>query len=133
LAESSSFPLTRTGHHRSRTLCPLAVCLGGIITLVHNQILWAVIVLSTQVRLEDRLGSIGVSLLGIEGGPRHVWHHGVATTKGVLCIAEGVVLRSGLGEPDITPIATEVTRLEGVGYILLDDDGATSGVDEPRS
>ena len=58
-------------------------------------------------------------------------NHGVASTPWVLGVAERVVLGRGLGEPDITTVSTEVTRLESISNILLDDDGATSGVDEP--
>jgi hypothetical protein len=62
-----------------------------------------------------------------------VGHHGVAAAEGVLGVAEDVVLGSGLGEPDVTTVAAEVAALEGVGDVLLDDDGATGGVDEPRA
>ena len=58
-------------------------------------------------------------------------NHGVASTPWVLGIAERVVLGGGLGEPDITTVSTEVTRLECVGDIFLDDDGTAGGVDEP--
>jgi hypothetical protein len=44
-----------------------------------------------------------------------------------------VVLGGGLREPDITTVSAEVAGLEGGGDILLDDDGTTGGVDEPRS
>jgi hypothetical protein len=42
-----------------------------------------------------------------------------------------VVLGSGLGEPDITTVSTEVTVLERLGNILLDDDGTTGSVNQP--
>jgi hypothetical protein len=60
-----------------------------------------------------------------------VRHHGVAASPGVLRSAERVVLGSGLREPDVTTVATELARLERLGDILLDDDGTTGGVDEP--
>jgi hypothetical protein len=44
-----------------------------------------------------------------------------------------VVDGGGLREPDITTVACEVARLEGLGDVLLDDDGTTSGVDEVRA
>lgn len=59
--------------------------------------------------------------------------HGVAATEGVLGVAQRVVLGGGLGEPDITTVAAEVARLEGVSNVLLDDNGTTSSVDEPRA
>ena len=58
-------------------------------------------------------------------------NHGVASTEGVLCIAERVVLRRGLREPDITTVATELARLKGLSDILLDDNSTTSSVDQP--
>lgn len=42
-----------------------------------------------------------------------------------------MVLGCGLGEPDVTAVAAELARLEGVGDVFLDDDGAAGGVDEP--
>lgn len=60
-------------------------------------------------------------------------NHGVASAPGVLGIAERVVLGCGLGEPDITAITTELSRLESFGNILLDDDSAAGSVDEPRA
>lgn len=95
-----------------------------------NQILRAVVVLASEVAGKNSLGTIGVTLLGIERSTRHVRNHGVTATEGVLGSAQDVVARGGLGEPDITTVAGEVTRLEGSGDILLDDDGATGGVDE---
>ena len=59
-------------------------------------------------------------------------HHGVAAAPvGVLGGAERVVGGCGLGEPDVTAVAAELATLEGLGNILLDDDGTTGGVDEP--
>ena len=57
-------------------------------------------------------------------------NHGIAATPGVLGVAERVVLGGGLGEPDVAAVAGEVARLEGVGDVLLDDDGAAGGIDE---
>ena len=44
-----------------------------------------------------------------------------------------MVLGSGLREPDITSVSPELAGLERIGNILLDDDGTTGGVDEPRA
>lgn len=60
-------------------------------------------------------------------------HHSVATAPRVLGVAERVVLRSGLGEPDVSAVAAQVAGLDGLGNVLLDDDGATGSVDEPRA
>jgi hypothetical protein len=60
-----------------------------------------------------------------------VGNHGVASAPWVLGISERVVLGCWLGEPDVTAVATEVAGLEGIGDVLLDDDGATGRVDEP--
>lgn len=64
--------------------------------------------LSAQVAFQDSLGSIGVSLLSIKRGTRHVWNHGISTAEWVLCVAERVILWCWLREPDITTIAAEV-------------------------
>jgi hypothetical protein len=42
-----------------------------------------------------------------------------------------VILGSGLREPDVTAVTTELAGLERLGDVLLDDDGTTGGVDEP--
>jgi len=59
--------------------------------------------------------------------------HGVAATPWVLGVAERVVLGGGLGEPDITTVSTEVAVLERLGNILLDHNGTTGSVDQPRA
>lgn len=59
-------------------------------------------------------------------------YHGVpAAPGGVRRVAERVVLWCWLREPNVTTVATELAGLEGLGDILLDDDGTTGGVDEP--
>jgi hypothetical protein len=45
--------------------------------------------------------------------------------------AERVVLGGGLGEPDVTAVAAKLAGGEGLGDILLVDDGTAGGVDEP--
>jgi hypothetical protein len=42
-----------------------------------------------------------------------------------------VVLGRGLGEPDVAAVAAELAGGESLGDVLLDDDGAAGGVDEP--
>lgn len=115
------------------SLFALAVGLGGIVTLVDDQVLWTVVVLTGQVAGEDGLGALGVALLGVERGTGHVGNHGVAAAEGVLGSAQDVVAGSGLGEPDIATVAGKVAGLESLSDVLLDDDGATGGVDEVRA
>ena len=118
---------------RATSLRTLTIRLGSVISVVDNQVLRSVIVLSAQVALQDALGAIGVSLLRIERGTGHVRHHGVSAAEGVLGVAERVVLGCWLREPDVTAVAAEVAGLEGLGDVFLDDDGATGGVNEPRA
>lgn len=111
----------------------LAVRLGGVVTTRDDQVLGAVVELACQVRLENVLGAVSVALLRVQRGTGHVGHHGVAAAEGVLGVAQRVVLGRGLGEPDVTTVATELTGLESLGNVLLDDNGTASSVDEPRA
>jgi len=112
-------------------LLTLAICLCGIVTLVDDQIRRLVVLAATEVAVQDSLGTICVSLLGIQTGTGHVGNHGVSSTVWVLDRAEWVFLRCWLWEPHITTIAAQLTRLDGLGDVLLDDDGATGSVNEP--
>lgn len=114
-------------------LVALTVGLGNVVTAVDDEVLGAVVVAAGEVALEDGLGTVGVADLGIDGGTGHVRNHGVAAAPGALDSTQRVVGGGGLREPDITTVAAEVARLDGLGDILLDDDGTTSGVDEPRA
>lgn len=98
-----------------------------------DQVLRSVVMLASEVAGKDSLGTVGIALLGIERGTGHVRDHGITATEGVHGGTQRVVAGSGLGEPDITTIASKVARLEGLGNILLDDNGTTSGVDEVRA
>lgn len=115
------------------SLLALTVGLGGIVTLVDDQVLRTVVLTAGEVAVENVLGTFGVADLSIDGGTGHVGNHSVTATPGVLGVAERVILGGGLGEPDITTVSTEVARLEGLGDILLDNDGTTGGVDEPST
>jgi len=112
-------------------LLPLAISLGGIVTLVHDEIFRSVIFAAREVALQDGLGACGISFLGIDGGTGHVGDHGIAASPWVLCISEWVVFGCRLREPNVASVAVELAGLEGLGDILLDNDGATGGVDEP--
>lgn len=115
----------------SLSLVALAVCLCDVVAILDDEILRPVVVLAGEVAGENGLGAIGVALLRIQRGTRDMGNHGVAATPGVLSVAQRVVLGGGLGEPDITTVALEVAGLQGVSDVLLDDDSATSRVDEP--
>jgi hypothetical protein len=115
-------------------LGPLAVSLGGVVTLVNNEVLGPVVLLLGEVGLEDSLGASGVAGLGVERGTRHVGNGGVSGGAAPVLVgggAERVVGGRGLGEPDIAAIAAELAGGESLGDVLLDDDGAAGGVDEP--
>ena len=58
-------------------------------------------------------------------------HHRVTAAHGILSITKRVVFRRWLWEPDVASVATEMARLERFGNILLHNDGATGGIDEP--
>lgn len=60
-----------------------------------------------------------------------MWNSGVASAPWVLGVAEWVILRRWLWEPHVSTVATELAALEGLGNVLLDDNGATGSVDEP--
>lgn len=112
----------------------LTVRLGGVVALVNNEVLGPVVVAAAEVGVEDGLGTGGVALLGVERGTRHVRDGGVAGGAAPVLVrggAQRVVLGGGLGEPDVAAVTAELAGLEGVGDVLLDDDGAASGVDEP--
>ena len=114
-------------------LLALTVSLGGVVTLVDDQVLRAVVLTTGEVAVQDVLGTVGVTDLGIDGGTGHVGNHGVTTAPGVLGVAKRVVLGGGLGEPDITTVSAKVAGLEGLGNILLDNNSTTGGVDEPST
>ena len=109
----------------------LAIGLGGIITILHNQIFWSVIEATREVRIQNILCTVRVPLLSIERGTRHMRYSSVSTTLGVLCISERVLFWCWLWEPDVTTVATKVAGLECFCYVFLDDDGASRSIDEP--
>ena len=101
---------------------------------MNNKVLGPVVLAAREVRVEDGLGAGGVALLGVERGTRHVRDGGVAGGAAPVLVgggAEGVVLGCGLGEPDVTAVAAKLAGGKGLSDVLLDDDGATGGVDEP--
>jgi hypothetical protein len=117
-------------------LGPLAVSLGGVIALVDDKVLGPVVFAAAEVGIEDGLGAGGVTRLCVERSTRHVRDGGVAGGATPVLVgggAEGVVLGCWLREPDVTAVAAELAGGEGLGDILLDDDGAAGGVDEPRA
>ena len=126
---SNLFPLSRLP-----LLGPLAVSLGGVVTLVNNEVLGPVVLALGEVGFEDSLGAGGVARLGVERGTGHVRDGGVAGGAAPVLVgggAERVVLGCGLGEPDVTTVAAKLAGGKSLGNILLDDDGTAGGVDEP--
>lgn len=119
---------SRSGH---LSLVALTVGPGDVVTLVDDQVLGAVVLTAGEVAVQDSLGTLRVADLGIDRGTGHVGSHGVAAAPRALDVAQRVVLGSGLGEPDVTTVSAEVAGLDGLSNVLLDDDGATGGVDEP--
>jgi len=119
--------------HRARnSLLPLAVGLGSVVATSDDEILRPVVVLAAEVGLEDGFGAGSVTLLGVDRSTRHVGNHGVsAAPAAVAGGTERVVLRCRLREPDIATVAAELTGLESLGDILLDNNGTTGSVDEP--
>ena len=99
-----------------------------------DEVLGPVVVAAAEVRFEDGLGAGGVAGLGVERGTGHVRDGGVAGRAAPVLVGggtEGVVLGRGLGEPDVAAVAAELAGGESLGDVLLDDDGAAGGVDEP--
>lgn len=98
---------------------------------MHNQISRVVVLTSREVGIQNLLRAGGVALLGVDGGSGHVRGHGVTASPWVLGVTERVVLGCWLREPDITTVTTELAGLDGFSDVFLDDDGTTSGVNEP--
>ena len=99
-----------------------------------DEVLGPVVVAAAEVRFEDGLGAGGVAGLGVDRGTRHVRDGGVSGGAAPVLVgggAERVVLGGGLGEPDVTAVAAELARGKSLSDILLDNNGATGGVDEP--
>jgi len=114
--------LYHLGITSTQLLLSLSVRLRHVVAILHDEVLGSVVVLASEVALENRLGSLGVSLLGVDRGTGHVRHHGVATAEGVLGVSQNVVLGRGLREPDVTTVAAKMSGLQGLGNVLLDDD-----------
>ena len=85
------------------------------------------------VAVQDGLSTCRIALLCVDGGTRHMRNSGVPTAPRVLRVSEWVVLGSRLWEPDITTIAAEVAGFDSLCDVLLDDNGTTSSVNEPRA
>lgn len=109
----------------------LTIGLGGVVTLVNNQVLRAIVFTTREVTVQNILDTLGVADLGIDGSTRHVGDHRVATTPWTLSIAEWVVLGGRLWVPDITTIATQVAVLDSLSDVFLDDDRTAGSVNEP--
>ena len=114
-----------------RLLLPLTIGFCGIVALVHNQVLQSVVFLTAEVTLKNVLGALCVSLLRINRCSAHVRNHRVSASEGVGGITEWMVLRCWLWEPDITAVAAEMTRFQGLSDVFFDNNGTTGRVNEP--
>ena len=114
-------------------LLALTIGLGGVVALVDDQVLRAVVLTAGEVAVQDLLGALGIADLSIDGSTGHVRNHGVTAAPWVLGVAERVILGSRLREPDISTVSAEVARLEGLSDIFLDHNGTTGSVHEPRA
>ena len=128
-----SYLSSLTLSERSFLVVPLSVSLCCVVSLVHDQVFWAVVFPPAEVAVQNSLGSGSIPLLRIERSTGHVSDHGISASEWVLCVTERVVLWRWLREPDIAAVAAEVAGLEGFGNVFFDDDGTTGRVDEPRA
>ena len=112
---------------------PLPISLSSIIPILTNQVLRPIIKSPREIRVENILRTLGISLLRIERCSRHVRHSGVPTALGILCVSEGMVLWGWLGEPYVSAVATQVAGFHCCGDVFFYDDGASGGVYEPGS
>ena len=89
-------------------LVSLSISLSGIVAVVNNQVLRSVIELIGEIRLQDSLGTICVTLLRIQRSTGLVRNLGVSSTEGVLCGTERVVFWCRLREPNVSSVTAEV-------------------------
>jgi hypothetical protein len=89
----------------------VTVGLGTIMAVDTDDILGSIILLAREKDLEDLLGTLSVSALGINGGSGDVGSHGVSTTVIVSHGSPGVVLGGRLGEPDVSSVSSDFAGL----------------------
>ena len=105
----------------------------GFVSSLANDDVGRILLLAGEVVLEDRLRTVGVASLGIEGGTGIVGHHTVSTAQRVLHRPPRVVLGCGLDVPHITTVASEVAALDRLSDCLTITNRTTSSVDEPST
>lgn len=109
--------------------------LGGIVTVNADDIC-GLLLLAFEVAGEDILDTIGVSLLGVEGGTGVMSDHGISAVLFLaveLHCSPWVVLRGGLLLPDITTVASDVALVDGISDVLSDANSTTIGRKEATS
>ncbi|KAH3671631.1 hypothetical protein OGAPHI_000336 [Ogataea philodendri] len=108
-----------------------SVRLGLVLTVQQDDVLRSVVELLGEERLQDVLGTLGISDLGIDNGSGVVRSHGVTSTVLVGHGSPWVVLWSWLREPDVSTVASELARLDCGCNVLSNTDGTSGGVDQP--
>jgi hypothetical protein len=86
--------------------------LGSVVSTLNDNVRWD-LRMAGEEALEDVLDTSSISGLGIEGRAGHVGNHSISSSTDILHIAPSMITGSGLGEPDITSVSTQLTRLEG--------------------
>lgn len=90
--------------------------LSCVVTIFNDDIRWS-LRLAGKVILEDGLDTSGISGLSIKSSTRHMWDHGISSTVLVAHSAPRVILGSGLREPHITTVTTELSGSKRISDI----------------
>lgn len=104
--------------HQGALLCllllhlPLPIRFGRIVSSNNNEILGAIIEASRQIAVDDVLGALCISGLGIDSSSAHVRDHGVSSAERVGGIAKRMILRSRLREPNIYNSISKYLRVD---------------------
>lgn len=112
-----------------RLFSTLTIGLSSVISLLNDDVC-RVLRFAVNEVLENLLGTVGVSLLGIQRRTGDVGGHGVTATEVVLGSSPWVILGGRLNIPDITSVTTQLTGLQGLCNVFGYTDSSTSGVDE---
>ncbi|KAH3661042.1 hypothetical protein OGATHE_005374 [Ogataea polymorpha] len=107
------------------------VRLGLVLAVQQNDVLGPVVELLSEERLQDVLGALRVSDLGVNDRARVVRSHGIASTVLVGHGSPWVVLWSWLWEPHVSTVSSKLSALDGGCNVLGHADGTSGGVDEP--
>lgn len=83
---------------------------------------------SRPVRVENGLGTGGVSCLGIDRSTGHVRNGGVSSAELIEGVSERVVLGGRLDIPDITTVAAELAALDRICNVLFVNNCASRSI-----